>query len=124
MTAREKILTLAEGIADLYNTIYETDIDGFVHFSEEFKNSIPADDVDEYYKLQNDLEHLTRENKYLTAQIKTKDNIINQQKDEILALKHKLSKALTNNVKMCEHIKELHKTTIRRFNAAKRPGRS
>ena len=38
MTAREKILTLAEGIADLYNTIYETDMDGFVHFSEEFKN--------------------------------------------------------------------------------------
>ena len=109
MTAREKILTLAEGIADLYNTIYETDWDGCVHFTNEFKNSIPADNVDEYYKLQNELEHLTRENKHLTAQLKTKDNIINQYENEILSLKRKLSKALTNNVKMCEHIKELHK---------------
>ena len=109
MTAREKILTLAESIADLYNTIYETDLDGYVHFTDEFKNSIPADDVDEYYKLQDELAHLTRENKHLNAQLKTKDNIINQYENEILSLKRKLSKALTNNVKMCEHIKKLHK---------------
>ena len=109
MTEREKILTLAECIADLYNTIYETDLDGCVHFTDAFKNSLPADDVDEYYKLQNELEHLTRENKHLNAQLKTKDNIINQYENEILSLKRKLSKALTSNVKMCEHIKELHK---------------
>lgn len=109
MTAREKILTLAESVADLYNSIYETDSDGYVHFTDAFKNSLPADDVDEYYKLQNELAHLTRENKALTAKLKIKDNIINQNRDEILSLKYKLSKALTNNVKMCEHIKELHK---------------
>lgn len=109
MTAREKILTLAEGIADLYNTIYETDMDGFVHFTDEFKNSIPADDVDEYYKLQNELAHLTKENEKLFVQLKAKSTLISHYETEILSLKRKLSKALTENVKMCEHIKELHK---------------
>lgn len=109
MTAREKILTLAKSIESLYDTIYEIDERGCVQFTDEFKKSLPIDDVDEYYKTQDELTRLTKENQYLNMQLKIKDNIIDQNKKEILSLKHKLSRALTNNIKMCEHIKELHK---------------
>lgn len=109
MNSREKMVKIAETIMELYNSVYESDWDGLPVFTEDFEQMLPTAEHDTINDLKKENAQLQKQINRLNAEITARTNEVIQLKEEKINLKYKLSKALTNNIKMCEHIKELHK---------------
>ena len=109
MNSREKMVKIAETIMALYNSVYESDWDGLPVFTEDFEKMLPTEEHDTINDLKKQNAQLQKEIDRLGAEVKARTHQVMQLTEEKIKLKQKLSKALTNNIKMCEHIKELHK---------------
>ena len=108
MTAKERIEKLAESIANLYYSIYEIDYDGMTHYTKQFESALPTEETDSLHKLEKDCANLSEENKRLKQKIQTLEKQNQCFIDQLTSLKRKYARILESNIKMCEHIKEIH----------------